>query len=203
LADKPLLYSDESLCESLNGLYGADEPREDDVVMEQLADIGWLQEVAATVVTREPLPFLTASFYKAMELRLVMKRAPLSFDDYIRTQVVLYERKPSASRIFLAQRDKITAHLQSLCPRTRSLPYEELATAPHVLDALLGFETGTPPVSLASENRNNKSWRYEKVNQFLLSAPGVPAGIDLASYRATFAETLERHDLGFLLREGA
>lgn len=194
LDGKPVLFSDESLSESMSGLTAHTE-HGDGVVLEGLRDVGFLKDVTLSVVLREPSSFLKASYYKAMEFEHKYGRAPFSFDEYIRRQLVLHERSPSASRIFLARHRTAAAHLRSLGPSVVVVPYTELAASAHVVDTLLGTATGEVPVALASLPRENSSWRDVATNDFILTAPGVPAGITIEQYAETFPETLRRQGL--------
>ena len=102
LQDKPCLFSEEALTESVSGLTG--QPSFGDAVpLEQLHKVGFLAHASLSVVLRDPSEFLTASYYKAMEIMQNMRAAPASFDEYIRQQLAIGERHPSASRIFLAR----------------------------------------------------------------------------------------------------
>lgn len=199
LPDKPLLFSDESLVESTSGLHARLEYR-DDVLLEQFRDYGWLEkDVSVSVVLREPLAFLTASYYKTMEFKHRLKRPPMTFGEYIDCQLRIFDRHPSASRIFLCMHAEATRHFRSLCPYTNVVRYEDLVGAPNALDFLLGVETGEPPVSIRDLGRANNSWRNEKVNEFILNCRGVPRGITIEEYARTFADSLRRRSLGHLL----
>jgi hypothetical protein len=200
LGDKPVLYSDESLSESVSGLtahleYG------DAVPLEQLDEVGFLRDVMLSVVLREPAQFLKASYYKAMEFEATYARQPVSFEEYIKRQLQLHERKPAASRIFLGRHRTAAAHFRALCPRALIVTYEQLLASPHVLDKLLGTTTDENPISLATLPRENRSWRNNPTNEFILSAPGVPHGISIDAYANTFPETLRRYGLDKLFAE--
>jgi hypothetical protein len=200
LGDKPLLYSDESLAESTSGLHGRLHYR-DDVVLEQFRDAGLLGDgVRLSVVLRNGAQFLKASYYKTMEFRYFLKREPLSFESYLIDQQKIFDRHPSASRIFLAMRDEAAAHFRGLCAHTTIVDYEDLIAAPHALDTLLGVKTGEPAVSMPDLDRENPSWRNPKVNAFLLAATGVPRGITVEDYVLTFPDTLRKLGLGMLLQ---
>jgi hypothetical protein len=200
LPDMPVLYSDESLCESMSGITGHPE-HGDGVPLQGLRDVGFLKDVTLSVVLRESSSFLKASYYKAMEFEHHYGRPPFSYDEYIRRQMVVHERSPSASRIFLARQRTAAAHFRSLCPSTVVVTYDELAASTNVVDTLLGTRTGEAPVSLASLPRENSSWRNPETNAFILSAPGVPAGISIEQYAATFPETLQRFGLDRLFAD--
>ncbi|MDB5871017.1 MAG: hypothetical protein JWQ07_459 [Ramlibacter sp.] len=194
LGPLPVLYSDESLTESMSGLRG-ELAFGDDVALEQLHDVGFLEHASLSVVLREPAEFLQASYYKAMEFQQGYGGAPFSFDEYIRRQLAIYERKPSASRIFLGMHRAASAHFRSLCPATVLTTYRELAGSAHALDTLLGIETGEVPVCLADLPRDNQSWRQPKTNDFILQADGVAPGMTIQQYAGTFADVLARRGL--------
>lgn len=199
LPGKPLLYSDEGLSESTSGLHAKLDYR-DDVLLEQFRDYGWLEkDVSVSIVLREPLSFLTASYYKTMEFKHRLNRPPMTFGEYIDCQQRIFDRHPSASRIFLCMHDEATKHFRTLCPHTNVVRYEELAVAPNALDFLLGVETGEPHVSIRDLGRANNSWRNEKVNEFILNGRGVPRGITIDEYARTFPDSLRRRSLGHLL----
>lgn len=202
LGEQPILYSDESLSESMSGIT-ADLSYGDAVVIEQLHGIGFLKHVVLSVVLRDPAQFLKASYYKAMEFEWRYKHPPVSFDEYIRRQLVIRERHPAASRIFLGCHREAEAHFRRLCPNTVVTTYEQLATSRNVVDELLGTITGEAPVSLASLSRENPSWRHAETNSFILSATGVPAHITIEQYAQTFAETLTKYSLDRLFASQA
>jgi hypothetical protein len=170
----------------------------DGVALEQLYALGFLKDVVLSVVLREPRQFLTASYYKAMEFQQVSGLAPTSFDDYIVRQLKIHERHPSASRIFLCRHRTAAAHFRRLCPAAVITSYRDLVASSNVVDTLLGTRTGEAPTSLAALPRENNSWRRPETNAFILSAPGVPAGIAIEDYAETFAETLHHHSLDSL-----
>jgi hypothetical protein len=142
LPAKPLLFSDEALAESTSGLH-ARLDYGDDVLLEQFRDYGWLEkDVSVSVVLREPLAFLTASYYKTMEFKYRLKKPPMSFGEYIDCQLRIFDRHPSASRIFLCMHEEASRHFRGLCSQTNVIRYEDLASAPKALDCLLGVKTG-------------------------------------------------------------
>jgi hypothetical protein len=152
-----------------------------------------------SVVLRDPLSFLTASYYKTMEFKHRLKKPPMSFGEYIDCQQRIFDRRPSASRIFLCMHEEATRHFRTLCPQTNVLQYEDLAAAPHALDFLLGVKTDEPPVSIRDLGRTNNSWRNDKVNEFILKGGGVPPRIPIEEYARTFPDSLRRRSLGHLL----
>lgn len=194
-----VLYSDESLVESASG-QAAELRMGDAVPLEQLHAIGLLQRARLSVVLRDPIEFLTASYYKSMENHRLHR---FSFDEYIRRQLVIYERKPSASRIFLCLHRTAAAHFRKLCPATVAIDYRQLIAANHALDMLLGTRTGEAAVPLHSLPRENRSWRRAETNALVLGAPGVPTGMSIEAYARSFPETLERYGLGRLFAEEA
>jgi hypothetical protein len=202
LGELPMLYSDESLSESMSGIT-ADLAYGDAVVLEQLHRIGFLKHTALSVVLRDPAQFLKASYYKAMEFEWRYKHAPISFDEYIRRQLAIRDRHPPASRIFLGCHRAAAAHFRRLCPNTVVTTYEQLRMSPSVVDTLLGCDTGEGPVSLASLPSENASWRGAETNAFILSAKGVPPGITIEQYAQAFPETLHRYSLDRLFAEEA
>jgi hypothetical protein len=202
LGEKPVLYSDESLSESMSGIT-ADLAYGDSVVLEQLHQIGFLKHTVLSVVLRDPTQFLKASYYKAMEFERRYKHAPISFDEYIRRQLAIRDRHPPASRIFLSCHRSAAAHFRRMCPNTVVNTYEQLRASPDVVDTLLGCATGEAPVSLASLPRENASWRGAETNAFILSAKGVPPGIMIEEYAQTFPDTLRRYSLDRLFAEEA
>ncbi|MDB5871016.1 MAG: hypothetical protein JWQ07_458 [Ramlibacter sp.] len=202
LGDKPVLYSDESLVESVSGLV-ANPRRGDDVPLEQWHAMGFLESVSLSIVLRDPLGFLRASYYKAMEFRHRRAVEPLSFDEYIVTQMEIYERKPSASRIFLCMHETVRRHFQALCPGAVVTHYRDLVESAHVVDSLLGLKTGEIPASLRVLPRENTSWRDPGVNASILGANGVPAKLTIEQYAGTFPETLQRHGLDALFAKEA
>lgn len=194
---QPVLYSDESLAESASGLEGVLKYG-DGVPLERLHESGFLDKVSLSVVLRDPLEFLTASYYKAMEHRHRLRWPASSFRDYMELQEVIYKRSPSASRIFLCLHRSASAHFKRLNPNAVITLFSDLVASDHVVDTLLGFRTGEAPVSLSSLPRENQSWRKSEANDFVLSAPGVPAGLSIEAYAQTFAETLDRMGLDSL-----
>lgn len=195
LPDRSVLYSDESLVESISGL-SANPGFGDSVPLERLHATGLLDHVTLSVVLRAPDEFLKASFYKTMELRKDRREPALSFDEYIKRQLLIHERSPTASRIFLCRHRTAKRHFERLCPRTVVTHYRDLVAAPHVLDTLLGCETGEEPVSLSSLPRENNTWRDSAANAYILGAEGVPRGLaSVEAYAATFPETLARYGL--------
>jgi hypothetical protein len=202
LGERPILYSDESLSESMSGIT-ADLAYGDAVVLEQLHHIGFLKHTVLSVVLRDPGQFLKASYYKAMEFEWRYKHAPFSFDEYIRRQLCIRDRHPTASRIFLGCHRKAAAHFRRLCPNTVVTTYEQLRASPNVVDTLLGCATGEAPASLALLPRENASWRGAETNAFILSAQGVPPGITIEQYAQTFPETLCKYSLDQLFASEA
>lgn len=202
LNDRPLLYSDESLSEGVSGVI-ANLRYGDGVFLEQLREHLPPKNLRLSVVLREPLEFLTASYYKAMELVHRTRMPALSFDQYIANQLKIYERHPSASRVFLCMHRTAILHFRRICPDLVVMDYRELLASSNVVDTLLGVTTGERHVSFAQLPRENPSWRNPEINQFILGAEGVPNAVSLEDYRATFAETLERHGLIRVFRQEA
>ena len=195
LDDKPLIYSDESLVESVSGLV-ARLVRGDWVPLEQMHKEGFLEDVKVCIVLRDPLEFLRASYYKAMEFRLGRNNVgPISFDEYLSCQAQIYRRSPTASRLFLANHAQARAHFSRICPNAVITTYRELYESDHVLDTLLGEKTGETPIRLSSLPRENKSWRDSAVNEFILKSKGVPAGSNIEQYAQTFEHTLSKYPL--------
>jgi hypothetical protein len=202
LDDMPILYSDESLSESMSGLmahleYGDTTP------LEHLHRTGLLRRVTLSVVLREPAAFLKASYYKTLEFLLGVGREPLSFDDFIGLQMVILERHRPGSRIFLCLHNELARHYRQLCEDTVVIPYTDLVDSGHVVDTLLGIRSGEPPSRVVDFPRENSSWRRPEVNDFILSAQGVPQGIGIDEYAATFPETLHRHGVDRLIAQDA
>jgi hypothetical protein len=200
LKDKPLLYSDESLSEGVSGVI-ANLRYGDGVFLEQLREHLPSKNVRLSVVLREPLEFLTASYYKAMELVHRAGMPALSFDTYIANQLKIYERHASASRVFLCMHRTAIRHFRSICPDVVTTDYRDLLASGHVVDTLLGVTTGEKSVSFSQLPRENSSWRSSEINQFILGAEGVPHAVSLEDYRATFAESLGRHGLIAVFRQ--
>ncbi len=205
LASSPgrnFLFSDESLIESVVGLssrldhgYG--------IPLEQLSKTGLLKHAVVSVVLRDPADFLRASYYKNMEFEFKYKGKPIAFDEYIRRHISIYMRKPSASRIFMAMHKPFVAHLQQFCPTLIVNHYSKLIHAEHVLDALLGFQTGEQPVRLNDLPRENSTFRDDDAVKFILSANGIPSGISIEEYAKTFGDTLEHYGLPAIFKETA
>lgn len=199
----PALFSDESLIESISGV-AANTARQDYVPLEQLHKIGFLERASLSVVLRDPAEFLRASYYKAMEFRRRARDPALSFDEYIRRQLEIYQRAPSASRIFLCTHRAARRHLARLCPRVVVTHYRDLVESRNVLDTLLGVSTGEAPVALSDLPRENNSWRDEASNAYILGAEGVPPGLnDVQEYARTFPETLAKYELDQLFAADA
>lgn len=195
LDDKSVVFSDESLVESISGLIASLE-RGDAIPLEQLQATGLLEKASVSMVVREPQGFLKASYYKAMEFRANGRRAtPLSFDEYIVRQMRIHDRCPRASRIYLCDFDAVSSYLHSVCASARVLRFEEFVRSRHPLDNLFGRETGEVAVPFDQLPKENSSWRDPRINEFILSAPGVPAGITIDEYARTFPEVLARHSL--------
>jgi hypothetical protein len=197
------LFSDESLIESVSGV-AANTDRADYVPLEQLHEVGLLERASVSVVLRDPEEFLRASYYKAIEFRRRVRDPAISFDEYIRRQIEIHDRAPSASRVFLCRHRAATRHLARLCPRLVVTDYRDLVQSPHVLDTLLGVPTGEEPVALADLPRENNSWRDEAANAYILGAEGVPAGLNsVQEYALTFPETLVKYQLDQLFAADA
>lgn len=199
-ADNDLLYSDESLIESVAGL-SSDVGHGTAVPLEQLAKCGALADLTVLVVLRDPFQFLRASWYKNNEFQHLFKLAPISFDDWVRKQMAVYVRQPSASRIFQAMQRSFARHLRSYCPTLEISHYEDFQTADDVLKLLTGGKKSQPGSGLARLPRENGSFRDAAVVEFILSAPGIPPGIGMADYLQTFDATLAHYELADLLRE--
>lgn len=202
LDDMPILYSDESLSESFSGLlarldYGDTTP------LEHLHKVGMLRHVKLSVVLREPAGFLKASYYKTMEFLHADGVEPISFDEFIRRQMVILERHRPGSRIFLCLHNELARHYQKLCGNSVVVPFADLVASDHVIDTLLGIQSGEPPGRLADFPRENSSWRHTEVNDYILSAPGLPQGIGIDDYAATFPETLHRFGVDQLIADDA
>lgn len=200
LPDRALLYSDESLSESMSAITPATAQHGDAIVLEQLHELGMLQHTNLSVVLRDPIQFLKASYYKGMEFDFRYKREPASFRTYLQRQAEIFERTPSASRIFLASQRRASAHFQKLCPRTRIVTYEQLVKAEDTVTMLFGPGLSARKWPLVAFPRENSSWRNPEVNAFILSAHGVPAGLTIEEYALTFPETLEEMGLAAFLR---
>lgn len=200
LEDVPILYSDESLSESMSGVV-ANLDHGDTTALEALHESGLLRRVSLSLVLREPLSFLKASYYKTQEFMLMYKREPISFDEYIRRQLVILERHRPGSRIFLCLHNEVTAYFRRLARRTVILPYERLLASDNVVDTLLGIHSSDKPVRLADLPRENRSWRNPQINGLTLSAPGVRPGISIEDYVSTFPETLHRFGVDQLISE--
>lgn len=193
-----LLYSDESLIESVAGLssnlmHGARVP------LEQLAAVGVLEKVTVLLVLRDPLDFLRASWYKNNEFQYRYKLQPICFDEWIRKQMALYIRKPTASRIFLAMHKSFSKQVASYCPNIVVSQYEELLIADDLMLKLTNGVISSPEVNLKSFPKENQSFRDKGVVDFILSAPGVPAGISMKEYISTFEKTYQHYELLDLL----
>jgi hypothetical protein len=194
------LYSDESLIESVIGLssrmmHGMKVP------LEQLAETGLLQDAVVSVIVRDPAGFMRASYYKNMEFEYRYKGIPISYDEYIRRQLMVYLRQPSASRIFLALHSQFIAHLRRYCPNLVVNDFESLIKAQSVLDLLMGSATREEAICMSTLPKENSTFRNEATNQFILSAKGVPEGISISEYDSGFTETLNHYGLIDLFQE--
>lgn len=188
------LYSDESLIESVAGLssnnrHGAAVP------LEQLARAGLLKGICVLLVLREPQDFLRASWYKNNEFQHKYKLEPYSFDTWIKKQLALFVRKRSASRIYQAMHQSFSRHVGTYCPDLHISHYEALQQSDDLMASLTGGRISTPGVSLKTLPKENSSFRNQEVVDFVLSAPGVPKGIDLQTYVQTFEDTLRHYEL--------
>jgi hypothetical protein len=202
LDDKPLVYSDEALCESISGLMAT--PAEGDgVPLERLQAAGFLQEASVSIVLREPRAFLKASYYKTMEFLWRYGRPGMSYGEYIRRQLEIFRRHPPASRIFLGLANRATAHFRGMAARAVVIPYDDLLRSEHVLDTLLGTPSGDPPMRLAELPRENSTWRNPQVNDFILESVRAPFGTPIEAYAATFDDTLRREGVLQLITEDA
>lgn len=194
MPEKDFLYSDESLIESIAGLssnnqHGASVP------LEQLAEAGLLKDKTVLLVLRDPHAFLRASWYKNNEFQQKYKLQPYSFDTWVRKQMALFVRKRSASRIFQAMQKSFSQHVRAYCPDIHISHYEDLQKADDLMASLTGGRLSTPNISLKSLPKENSSFRDQEAVSFMLSAPGVPKGIDLESYVQTFEATLKHYEL--------
>lgn len=196
------LLSDESLIESVAGL-SSREGHGLGIPLEQLAKTGLLKQSVVSIVLRNPADFIRASYYKNMEFELEYKGTPISFDKYVRQQLTVYLRKPSASRIFLAMHRPFVGHLQQYCPTLVVNFYEDLIESDHVVDLLLGFKTGEKPGRLKDLPRENSTFRDEEAVRFILSAKGIPKGIGMDEYAETFKSTLDHYGLTAIFSECA
>jgi hypothetical protein len=194
LPDHTFLYSDESLIESVAGLssnnqHGATVP------LEQLASAGLLKDITVLLVLREPEAFLRASWYKNNEFQHKYGLQPYSFDTWVKKQLALLVRKRSASRIFQALHKSFSRHVKAHCPDLHISHYEALKQSDDVMGSLTGGRLFSPGISLKSLPKENSSFRNQEVVDFMLSAPGVPKGIDLNSYVQTFKATLQHYEI--------
>lgn len=194
MPESNFLYSDESLIESVAGLssnnkHGASVP------LEQLAGTGLLKGVTVLLVLRDPHAFLRASWYKNNEFQQKYKLQPYSFDTWVRKQMALFVRKRSASRIFQAMQKSFSQHVRAYCPNIHISHYEDLQKADDLMASLTGGRLSTPNMSLKSLPKENSSFRDRDAVSFMLTAPGVPKGIDLESYVQTFEATLKHYEL--------
>ncbi len=146
---------------------------------------------------------MRASYYKNMEFEFKYKGKPISFDAYVRRQLSVYIRKPSASRIFLAMHRAFVRHLQQFCPALVVNLYEDLIEAETIVDRLLGYKTGEKPVRLKDLPRENSTFRDAEATRFILSAQGVPKGIGIDEYAKTFTSTLDHYGLTAIFAENA
>lgn len=197
--EQHFLYSDESLIESVAGL-SSNNQHGVSVPLEQLANAGWLKDKSILLVLRDPPAFLRASWYKNNEFLHKYKQQPYSFDSWLRKQMALFVRKRSASRIYQAMHKSFSRHVSAYCPDIHISQYEALQCSDDVMDSLTGGRISKPGVSLKSFPKENSSFRNQEVVDFMLSAPGVPKGIDLQTYVQTFESTLKHYELWDILQ---
>lgn len=190
-----LLYSDESLIESVAGLSSNSE-HGCHVPLEQMAAYGGLKDLAVILVLRDPIEFLRASWYKNNEFQYRYKLGPYSFDTWIRKQLAVFVRHPSASRIFQAMQKSFVRHVKTYCPVVHVCHYESLKTTNDLLADLTGGEFKSPGVNLGSLPMENNSLRDADVVDFMLSAEGVPRGMTIDEYQGTFGKTLSHYEIG-------
>ena len=198
-----MLYSDESLIESMSGLSARLEHGDRTALETVLSEIRSGSPVTLVVTLRDPIPFMRASYYKTMEFHLRYGEDAISFDAYIRFQMEIHRRAPTASRLFLAMHRPLVEWLSQWGYLVVVNRLEDLLAADHVLDALLGISSGEPAMRMADLPRENSSFIDPAVNRFILSAPGVPAGVGIEEYSAGFAEALARYGLDDLFAEAA
>lgn len=188
------LYSDESLIESVAGL-SSNNQHGTAVPLEQLANADLMKGMTVLLVLRDPQDFLRASWYKNNEFQHKYKLKPYSFDTWVKKQLALYVRKRSASRIFQSMHQSFSRHVKAHCHDIHISHYEALQQSDDVMASLTGGRISTPGVSLKTLPKENSSFRNQEVVDFMLSAPGVPKGIDLQSYVQTFEGTLRHYEL--------
>lgn len=196
-----LLHSNEALIESLSGTLALEGCKGLSVPLEFIAELGLLKRCIVSLVLREPLSFLRASFYKSQEMRLRNGIHALSFESFIQRQIAIFLRQPSASRIFLCMHKPFITHMKKYCPHLVVNHYENLIEESHVLDALFGFKTGEKAINMKYLPGENKSNRNDETVRFILAAPGVPHGISIEEYTESFAETLDRYELNSIFME--
>lgn len=194
-----LLYSDESLIESVAGL-SSNQRHGATVPLEQLAGANVLQNWTVLVVLRDPFEYLRASWYKNNEFQYQYQLPPYSFDTWVRKQAALCIRKPSASRIFWAMQRSFVGHLRSYCPKLVISHYEALEVSTDLMAVLTAGKLSSPCVSLKGLPRENESFRKQQAVDFMLSAPGVPKGIGMKDYVQTFEGVLRHYELFDLLQ---
>jgi hypothetical protein len=199
LPEHNFLYSDESLIESVAGLSSNNEHGAT-VPLEQLGGAGLLKGIAVLLVLRDPEAFLRASWYKNNEFQHKYGLQPYSFDTWVRKQLALFVCKRSASRIYQAMHKSFTRHVRAYCPDLHITHYEALQQCDDVMASLTGGRISTPGVSLKSLPKENSSFRNLEVVDFVLSAPGVPKGIDMQSYTQTFESTLKHYEIWDILK---
>jgi hypothetical protein len=200
-ADRPTLYSDESLMSSAPGSLGSRMGPK--LPLDVLHRTGLLEDAVVSVTLREPVGFLKASWYKANEIRIKANKRPLSIPAYIDFQLRLLREHRRGSRLFLAMHDELLAHLHTRCPRLVVNRYEDLLEEPHVLDAIMGFPTGSPAIRLSHLPRENNSFRDAAVEAFIRQAPGVPPDLSVEEYARGFEDHLRRAGLAGPLKLGA
>jgi hypothetical protein len=195
-----VIFSDEALIGYIGGVSG-EAANGFAVPLEQIAETGLLERTIVSVVLRDPASSLKAYFYKRNEFARKGKLSPMSFDAYVRRELEIYLRKPSASRIFLCMQKPFVAHMKRFCPYLVVNHYENLIEESHVVDALFGFKTGEKPVRMKDLPRENSTNRDEETIRFILSAPDVPKGISMEEYTASFSETLDHYGLNAIFAE--
>ena len=200
--DDIFIYSNEAMIESLAGR-SCVHPNKTFVPIEMICGEDFFKNSTLTLVLRRPLDFLAASYYKRHEFSFTIKDPPLSFDTFIRAQLEVFLRKPSASRILACMQKPFINYIKTYAPNLIVNHYEDLINKKNVLDSLFGFKTGEQASCLNELPRENHSNRKEDVIKHILNAKGVPKGISMEEYTKSFEITLEHYGLNRLFKETA
>jgi hypothetical protein len=129
---KKVLWSDESLIESLSGLNATKRNHDaslDSLPIITLKQFGIIAPDDELVITfRNPIDWIVSSYHRTCRLFHDAGKAELvqSLDDYISAQLTLYQHTPVASRLFWCHQVSAINFLNNLHRNIRTINFNEL-----------------------------------------------------------------------------